>query len=229
LDLDIIDSKNFIDTLKKRVIDLDNSILTKKILGELTLTNCPQCLNPLENHVPEGHCFLCKQPLSDDEERTHAKRLRQEIELQIKESENLLIGKERKLIDLRGGIPELKEKINLLQKELDIAISESQSTRDDKIDELFALKGGQEKQLELLTQQLKGIDLLEQLKKELSDISALISKLTLTIEQLELSQKTKRDKAMAAIEKYAIYILQNDLDRQKEFQKAKKVEIDFYG
>lgn len=229
LDLDIIDSKNFIDTLKKRVIDLDNSILTKKILGELTLTNCPQCLNPLENHVPEGHCFLCKQPLSVDEERTHAKRLKQEIELQIKESENLLIGKERKLIDLRGGIPELKEKINLLQKELDIAISESQSTRDDKIDELFVLKGGQEKQLELLTQQLKGIDLLEQLKKELSDLSALISKLTLTIEQLELSQKTKRDKAMAAIEKYAIYILQNDLDRQKEFQKAKKVEIDFYG
>lgn len=229
LDLDIIDSKNFIDTLKKRVIDLDNSILTKKILGELTLTNCPQCLNPLEYHVPEGHCFLCKQPLSDDEERTHAKRLRQEIELQIKESENLLIGKERKLIDLRGGIPELKEKINLLQKELDIAISESQSTRDDKIDELFVLKGGQEKQLELLTQQLKGIDLLEQLKKELSDLSALISKLTLTIEQLELSQKTKRDKAMAAIEKYAIYILQKDLDRQKEFQKAKKVEIDFYG
>lgn len=229
LDLDIIDSKNFIDTLTKRVIDLDNSILTKKILGELTLTNCPQCLNPLENHVPEGHCFLCKQPLSDDEERTHAKRLKQEIELQIKESENLLIGKERKLIDLRGGIPELKEKINLLQKELDIAISESQSTRDDKIDELFVLKGGQEKQLELLTQQLKGIDLLEQLKKELSDLSALISKLTLTIEQLELSQKTKRDKAMAAIEKYAIYILQNDLDRQKEFQKAKNVEIDFYG
>lgn len=229
LDLDIIDSKNFIDTLKKRVIDLDNSILTKKILGELTLTNCPQCLNPLENHVPEGHCFLCKQPLSDDEERTHAKRLKQEIELQIKESENLLIGKERKLIDLRGGIPKLKEKINLLQKELDIAISDSQSTRDDKIDELFVLKGGQEKQLELLTQQLKGIDLLEQLKKELSDLSALISKLTLTIEQLELSQKAKRDKAMATIEKNAIYILQNDLDRQKEFQKAKKVEIDFYG
>lgn len=229
LDLDIIDSKNFIDTLKKRVIDLDNSILTKKILGELTLTNCPQCLNPLENYVPEGHCFLCKQPLSDDEERTHAKRLKQEIELQIKESENLLIGKERKLIDLRGGIPKLKEKINLLQKELDIAISESQSTRDDKIDDLFVLRGGQEKQLELLTQQLKGIDLLEQLKKELSDLSALISKLILTIEQLGLSQKTKRDKAMAAIEKYAIYILQNDLDRQKEFQKAKKVEIDFYG
>jgi DNA repair exonuclease SbcCD ATPase subunit len=229
LDLDIIDSKNFIDTLKKRAIDLDNSILTKKILGELTLTNCPQCLNPLENHVPEGHCFLCKQPLSDDEERTHAKRLKQEIELQIKESENLLIGKERKLIDLRGGIPELKEKINLLQKELDIAISESQSTRDDKIDELFVLKGRQEKQLELLTLQLKGIDLLEQLKKELSDLSALISKLTLTIEQLELSQKTKRDKAMSAIEKNAIYILQNDLDRQKEFQKAKKIEIDFYG
>ncbi|MBX7153618.1 MAG: AAA family ATPase [Bacteriodetes bacterium] len=228
-DLDIVDSKYFIDTLKKRVIDLNNSILTKKILGELTLTNCPQCLNPLGNHVPDGHCFLCKQPLSDDEERTHAKRLKQEIELQIKESEILLVRKERKLNGLISDIPALKEKINLLQKELDIAISESQSTRDDKIDELFVLKGRQEKQLEFLTQQLKGIDLLEQLKKELSDLSALISELTSTIEQLELSQKTNRDRVMAVIEKFAIYILQNDLDRQKEFQKAKKIEIDFYG
>jgi DNA repair exonuclease SbcCD ATPase subunit len=229
LDLDIIDSRSFIDTLKKRIIDLDNSILTKKILGELTLTNCPQCLNPLINHIPEGHCFLCKQPLSDDEERTHAKRLKQEIELQIKESEGLLINKERKLVELRGVLPEWKEKVNTQQKELDIAISESQSTRDDKIDDLFVLKGGFEKQLELLTQQLKGIDLLEQLKKELADLAALISTLTLTIEQRNLAQKTNRDKAMLAIEKSVVYILKNDLDRQGEFKKATKVDIDFYG
>lgn len=229
LDLDIIDSRNFVDTLKKRIIDLENSILTKKILGELTLTNCPQCLNPLENHIPEGHCFLCKQPLSDDEERTHAKRLKQEIELQIKESEGLLLIKERKLVELRGVLPEWKEKVNTQQKELDIAISESQSTRDDKIDDLFVLKGGLEKQLELLTQQLKGIDLLEQLKKELADLSALISTLRLTIEQRNLAQKTNRDKAMLAIEKSVVFILRNDLDRQGEFKRATKVDIDFYG
>jgi len=229
LDLDIIDSRSFIDTLKKRIVDLDNSILTKKVLGELTLTNCPQCLNPLENHVPDGHCFLCKQPLSDDEERTHAKRLKQEIELQIKESEGLLLNKERKLVELRGVLPELKEKVNTQQKELDITISESQSTRDDKIDDLYVLKGGVEKQLELLTQQLKGIDLLEQLKKELADLTSLISTLNLTIEQRNLAQKTNRDKAMAAIEKNVVFILKNDLDRQGEFKRATKVDIDFYG
>lgn len=229
LDLDIIDSRSFIETLKKRNIDLDNSILTKRILGDLTLTNCPQCLNPLENHIPEGHCFLCKQPLSDDEERTHAKRLKQEIELQIKESEGLLLNKDRKLVELRGVLPEWKEKVNTKQKELDIAISESQSTRDDKIDDLYVLKGGIEKQLELLTQQLKGIDLLEQLKKELADLSTLISNLTLSIEQRNHAQKANKDKAMMAIEKSVVYILKNDLDRQGEFQRASEVDIDFYG
>ncbi|HZK96681.1 MAG TPA: hypothetical protein VFC67_20955 [Prolixibacteraceae bacterium] len=229
LDLDIIDSNSFIETLKKRNIDLDNSILTKQILGDLTLTNCPQCLNPLENHIPEGHCFLCKQPLSEDEERTHAKRLKQEIELQIKESEGLLINKERKLVDLRGVLPEWKEKVNTYQKELDIAISESQSTRDDKIDDLYVLKGGVEKQLELLTQQLKGIDLLEQLKKELADLTAIISTLTLSIEQRNQAQKANRDKAMSAIEEFVVFILKKDLDRQGEFKRATNVDIDFYG
>lgn len=229
LDLDIIDSKNFIDTLRKRVIDLENSILTKKVLGELTLTNCPQCLNPLENHTPEGNCFLCKQPLSDDEERTHAKRLKQEIELQIKESEGLLLNKERKLVELRGVLPEWKEKVNTLQKDLDSAIAESQSTRDDKIDDLLVHKGGVEKQLQILTQQLKGIDLLEQLKKELADLSALIETLKLSIQQRDYAQKANRDKAMANIEKNVVYILKNDLDRQGEFQRANKVNIDFYA
>lgn len=229
LDLDVIDSKSFILTLKKRIIDLDNSILTKRILGDLTLTNCPQCLNPLENHVPEGHCFLCKQALSDDEERTHAKRLKQEIELQIKESEGLLLNKERKLVELRGVLPEWKEKINTLQKDLDSTIAESQSTRDDKIDDLFVLKGGLEKQLEILTKQIKGIDLLEQLKKELAELSAQIEKLKLSIQQRDYAQKINRDRAMYEIEKNVIYILKNDLDRQKEFKNPSKVDIDFYG
>lgn len=229
LDLDVIDSKSFVFTLKKRIIDLDNSILTKRILGDLTLTNCPQCLNPLENHIPEGHCFLCKQALSDDEERTHAKRLKQEIELQIKESEGLLINKERKLVELRGVLPEWKEKINTLQKDLDSAIAESQSTRDDKIDDLFVLKGGLDKQLEILTKQIKGIDLLDQLKKELADLSAQTEKLRLSIQQKEYALKINRDRAMSEIEENVINILKNDLDRQKEFKNPSKVDIDFYS
>ncbi|HTJ48461.1 MAG TPA: AAA family ATPase [Cyclobacteriaceae bacterium] len=229
LDLDSIDSKNFIETLEKRIVDLENSILTRKILGEISLDHCPNCLNPLENHIPNGHCFLCKQPLTDSEERTHAKRLMQELQLQVKESRGLLILKEKQLVELRGDLPKWKEKTVALQKELDTAISESQSTRDDKLDELFSKKGGIEKQIEHLALQLKGIELLDQLKKELADLSSLIEKLELTIRQQETKQQQNKDYAILDIEKKTVFILRNDLDRQGEFKTASSVTIDFYG
>lgn len=229
LDLDIVDSKNFIETLEKRIVEIDNSIITRKALGDISLALCPQCLNPLENHVADGHCMLCKQPLSTDEEITHAKRLKQELELQVKESKGLLIKKERNLVELRGSLPEWKEKAITLQKELDLAIAESQSSRDNKLDDLLIQKGGVEKQIELLSQQLKGIDYLEQLKKELAELKAQIETLELTIQQKETQQQDNKEKALADINRKAVYILKNDLDRQTEFKVASKVNIDFYG
>ncbi|MHB8261862.1 MAG: AAA family ATPase [Bacteroidia bacterium] len=80
-EVEIFDSKQFISTLEKRLNDLNYSLLTRKILGELPLTHCPQCLSPLDNHVEEGHCLLCKQPLAEEAERANAKRLLQEMEL----------------------------------------------------------------------------------------------------------------------------------------------------
>jgi len=229
LDLDIIDSKSFIETLVKRIFDLDNSILTRKVLGDISLDLCPQCLNPLQNHVAEGHCLLCKQPLTTEEEITHAKRLKQELELQVKESKGLLTKKERDLSELRGSLPQWKEKTVQLQKELDLAISESQSSRDNKLDDLLIQKGGFEKQIEILTLQLKGIDLLDQLKKELAELKTVIEMLALTISQRVQQQQANKDKALADINRKAVYILHNDLERQKEFKVARQVEIDFFG
>ena len=75
LELDHIDSKNFIETLEKRIIELDNSIITRGALGELTLTHCPQCLNPLEEHEKEGYCILCKTKLPEETEKHMQKDL----------------------------------------------------------------------------------------------------------------------------------------------------------
>jgi len=228
LDLDIIDSKYFIETISKRVIEIGNSILTRKTLGQLSLDHCPECLNPLENHVPDEHCFLCKQNLTDSEEKSHAKRLKQELEIQVKESSELLLRKERQISDLRGNLSIWKEKIIILQRELDLAISESQSSRDDKIDSLLIQKGGLEKEIELLATQLSGINLLEQLRSELTSLESKISGLKITIGTKETALESKRNKALQDIKVKAVYLLKNDLPRQAEFKVAKDLIVDFY-
>ncbi|HTA26815.1 MAG TPA: hypothetical protein VK809_03450, partial [Bacteroidia bacterium] len=228
-ELEISDSKQFVSTLEKRVDELNHSLLTRKILGdELPLTHCPQCLSALENNVEEGHCSLCKQPLVEEAEKANAKRLKQEMELQIKESKSLLEEKERKLADLFGELPVYVEKARALQKQLDASIEVGQTTRDERIDDLLISKGGSEKKIEFLTQQIKAVEMLELLKKELAELAAFTERLRLEIIQKEEQQKQKFQTALQKIREYTLFILKNDLDRQDEFRVGNVVEVNFH-
>jgi len=226
-DIEIADSRQFVDTLEKRISELNNSLITRQILGELPLTHCPQCLGALDNHTSEGHCFLCKQPLAEEAERANAKRLLQEMELQVKESKSLLDEKERKYTSFIGELPSQIELARSLQKQLDISIENPQTTRDERIDNLLVTKGGAEKKIEYLTQQIKAVELIELLKKELAELNAYITTLRLEIEQKEKLQNRNYQVAIQKIRELTLYILKNDLDRQEEFRSGKKVDIDF--
>lgn len=226
-DIEIADSKQFVDTLEKRISELNNSLITRQILGELPLTHCPQCLSALDNNLAEGHCFLCKQPLAEEAERANAKRLLQEMELQVKESKSLLEEKERKFTSLIGELPTQVELARSLQKQLDTSIENPQTTRDERIDNLLVTKGGVEKKIEYLTQQIKAVELIELLKKELVELNRFIIITRLEIEQKEELQKRNYQIAIQKIRELTLYILKNDLDRQEEFRSGKKVEVDF--
>jgi hypothetical protein len=224
---EIADSKQFISTLEKRITELNNSLLTRQILGELPLTHCPQCLSLLDNNLQEGHCSLCKQQLTEGEEKANAKRLLQEMELQVKESRSLLEEKERKLLEYNSELPRLIESARTLQKQLDLAVENTQTTRDDRIDNLLILKGGIEKKIEYLAQQIKAVEMLELLKRELAELAATIESLRLDINQKEELQKRNSITALSKIREITLYILKNDLDRQDEFRSGKKVEVNF--
>ena len=228
-ELEIADSKQFIFTLEKRVEELNNSLITRRILGELPLTNCPQCLNQLDNNISDGHCFLCKQPQTEEAEKANAKRLKQEMELQIKESKSLLEDKNRILANLNGEYPIYVEKARVLQKQLNSSIEVNQSTRDERIDNLLISKGGIEKNIEFITQQIKAVEMLELLKKELAELALLIEQLRIEIQQKEIEQKYKYQNALLKIREYTLFILKNDLERQNEFKRGNKVEINFKG
>jgi hypothetical protein len=226
--LEISDSEQFISTLEKRVKELQNSLLARKVLGELPLTHCPQCLSPLVSHVDDNHCQLCKQPLEEEAERANAKRLRQEMELQIKESKGLLQEKEKEVSQMMGELPSLVESGRVLQKQLDISIEVSQSTRDQRIDSLLVDKGGIERNIEYLTRQLKAVELLDLLKRKLLELASTIEKLRLEISQKENQQKRNFQTALEKIREYTLYLLKNDLDRQEEFKSGFSVDINFY-
>lgn len=226
-EVEIADSRQFISTLEKRISELNNSLITRQILGELPLTHCPQCLGALDSHPISGHCLLCKQPLEEEAEKANAKRLLQEMELQVKESKSLVEEKERKLSGFKGELLPQTELTRSLQKQLDNSIENPQTTRDERIDNLLITKGGIEKNIEYLTQQIKAVELIELLKMQLAELNSMITTLRLEISQKEEIQKNNYQVAIQKIRELTLFILKHDLDRQEEFRSGKKVEIDF--
>ena len=227
-EVEIADSTLFVATLEKRINELNNSLLTKQVLGELPLTHCPQCLSELKLDVEQGHCKLCKEPLVEEAERANAKRLLQEMELQVKESKSLLELKKQKLLDLMTDFPKIIGTARAFQRELDLAVVNNQSTRDDIIDSLLIEKGGLEQKNEYLSKQIKSVEILEALKKEIAELGSLITSHTSEIKQKEYQQHTRQGAAMAKIKEITLYILKHDLERQEEFKRGKIVDINFY-
>ncbi|WP_336687830.1 hypothetical protein [Chryseobacterium bernardetii] len=227
-DLEIADSKQFISTLEKRILDLNNSISTRKLIGDLSLTHCPQCLGELSSHSDESICFLCKQPLEEEAEKANAKRLLQEMQLQVIESKRLLEIKEKIYNDLNSTLPELREKLRFLQKELDKSIDTPQTTRDERIDRLLIKKGFIESQIEHLARHLKMIEVLESLTDNINELNKGIKLLKLNISEKEKSQEYRYSKVINRIKEITISILRKDLPRQDEFKTGKIIEIDFF-
>ncbi|HEX8289664.1 MAG TPA: AAA family ATPase [Pyrinomonadaceae bacterium] len=228
IELDIADSKQFIEALQRRVIALDDSILTKTVLGELPLEYCPQCLVPLQNTVDVTHCVLCKQPMEEEIERTYAKRLKQEIELQVKESQKLLDEKSNALLDLSSNRPALIEQYRTMQREIDVEAVEVKTTRDEILDRLLVEQGRLESKIKFLSEQIKAVQQLENLSIALKELKSVIEELDLGIQQKMKEQERKFKNGLAKIEALTLDILKKDLPRQSEFTTAKNVEIDFY-
>lgn len=227
VEFDIADSVQFIEVLEKRIIALNDSIATRGALGELPLEYCPHCLLPLDSEAQEGHCNLCKQHLPEDLEKNNASRLKQEIELQIKESKKLLDIKNKNLLDLTIRLEPLIEKLRSIQREIDIEEKETRTTRDTTLDNLLVRKGGLEGQINYLTKQLTYVEQLNVLKKEIQELSSKISELNLNIKLKQEQQNKNLRNAHEKIEELTIKILRKDLGNQNEFDTGNSVEINF--
>lgn len=227
-ELDIVDSKQFIEVLEKRLIALKQSISTRKVLGELPFEHCPHCLSPLDAPADDDHCVLCKQVIPKDIEKTIGKRLQQEIQQQIRESKKLLDEKREELKKRLNQLAPLVDKLNSQQREIDLEEKEYRSIRDEKLDELLINRGRLETEITFLEKQIRAAEQLELLQKELELLKSKIEALNLSIRRKEEKHRSNLQIARQKIESIAKMLLQRDLDRQPEFKTASSVEVDFY-
>jgi hypothetical protein len=226
-EFELLDSQDFIRSLEKRALALSDSLLTRETFIDLKMHHCPNCLSPLEPVTDENHCELCKQQLPEDKGSSQIKRMQQEIDNQIRESKKLYLEKEHKLLEFKSSYPTLEQKVRALQRELDEALSSVKTVRNQEFDELLIKKGELRSKNDYLIKQLRALEQIEVLRKELAGLKVKIESLKTNIYSKESEQRNRLQNAFQIIQSLTLRLLHSDLGRQAEFSTGKKVELDF--
>jgi hypothetical protein len=224
---EIEDTEYFIEALKNKLKALTKSILTRDLLGNFPIENCPECLSPITPIDNENVCKLCKTEIDDSFGITQAKKIEQEIGFQIRESQNLTLIKKRKLLELEVQLDTNRSQLYHIQKKVNSSIREVKSIREEKIDELYTDKGFVEGEIIQLRTLYENAEIYQALIKTQSELDQELELLRFSIKEISAAQDKLKAKIKAVIESEGVYLLNNDLKRQDDFFEAKEFHIDF--
>ncbi|MCC3217170.1 AAA family ATPase [Chryseobacterium sp. X308] len=226
---EIIDSEYFIEVLDDKYRSLNNSIQTRDFLGGLPLEYCPECLSKLSEHLDETSCKLCKQTTDDKLGINQAKRMQLEIKFQIDESSKLL--KIKRDVLTRKEIEYANENVKLsdLQIKVNNSIIDVRPFELEKLDSLNFEKGLAEGEILQFRTMLEQAQIYGKLLEERSLLEAKIRKLGYTIDGIRKSQNKLKKEVIEKIQEEGVYLLNNDLERQRDFKNADSEDfiIDF--
>jgi len=224
---EIDDSVYFINSLRTKIKAVRNSIITREFLGEFPLKYCPECLSELDSVSDANACKLCKQNIDESYGVTQAKKIEQELTFQLKESKDLLIKKERLISELKANYE--SEKVNLfqIQSKVNQALNDVKSIRDERIDKLYSDIGFIEGEIVQFRTLLENAELYQELVKKQDELDAEQTRLSRSIKIMILTQDKLKLATNQSIENKGLYLLNNDLRRQKDFVEAKEFNVDY--
>ena len=215
---DVFDSIEFIQALHNRALNIDQSLLTRNLLGKIPIKFCPNCFNEVNPvDTDHEHCYVCKKEISDDAEMINLRRMRQEMILQIEESTKIIKKKEEKIRELEVDLIQQLADARNLQAEIDLLSASSKPTRNEEMENLILKKGKLVATIEFLEKYSNMYDYFEELLKKNLELKNKAEKLSQQIESKTELQSKKRNVVLSKIKGFASEILKNDLPQEREF------------
>lgn len=227
LNYEIEDSELFIETLVNKIKALKNSIATRDFLGSFPLEYCPECLTSLNKSTIESSCKLCKESIDESFGVIQARKMEQEISFQINESNQLLEINKNKLLKLSSVYNSELIKLHQIQTQVNSALNDVKSIRDENIDKLYTDKGFIEGEIIQLRTLLENAELYQKLLDKRDELEREVKFLRGYIYNTEQEQIKLKEVVNLEIEKRALFLLNNDLERQEDFKEAKEFNIDY--
>lgn len=220
LEHEVADTQFFLDALRCKREALEQSASARRVLGRLRLDYCPECLSPLPDDVPEGTCRLCKSPMEEEAGLTQARRLAEEISLQIAESEADIKDEKEKLSQVKAELRTLRRKHKTAQQALDRLLGMARSTQAGALEDLCYKMGCAQGELTQYYSLLEQAEYYERLAGRMADMQDDYTHTREVIEAHMKGQEKRRDEVRHCMQRHAVELLHRDRASQQEFVHA---------
>jgi len=226
LNYNILDSEDFVSELLDKQCALRDSIKVGGLIDGFKFSSCPSCHKPLKEKNKEC-CGLCGEPKESKDNSNSLLRMKNEIEIQLRESERLLKKKKQKLTELTAKRKELRTSFRKLVSKVTATMSSIDASKEKQLFELYRQTGELEEKLQTLD---KIAELHQSLLELRSDRDSTQSEVNGLKDKIELigKQRIKREPEISAlISEKLCELLRKDNGAEKEFKNASYAEFDF--
>lgn len=226
LNFEIIDSEHFVENLRNRLRNIEESDITLSILSDINFTYCPSCFNKICAHsANESICNLCESPHVDDYEPP-TYRIKKDIEFQIKETNELIPKFNQEYESLVDEYTSLNTVIDNCRKELLTIEKPISGVTTKKTIQLIELGKLKQETVELE----KKYNILKKLYKtqnKRDEVQAKLNKLKEEVFSEETAFQSRLTSRNNLISKIALRLIKKDLDREDGFKRPTEITFNF--
>jgi hypothetical protein len=227
-EVELADTNVFIAELESRLVSLEESEQARKYFGGVVFQHCPCCLAEVKTiESPEGSCSLCRSPLSAQAGETQLLRMKNELCLQMKESQLIANRRNVEIQTRRRALPSLRDKLKGLEKRYSAAAEFWSSSVEMALEVAARNAGTVDQEIKGLYENQQLASTIQELQKERDILVERIGDLDLKIPMLEDVQEKLTQEFSSQISSTLSRLLKKDLGGQVEFKRAENVHFSF--
>ncbi|MCH7337105.1 hypothetical protein [Acinetobacter sp. NIPH 2699] len=229
--LEIIDLNNFVNELKIRLNELNNSITSNELITNIIFDFCPCCHSRIslpQINSNKNICNLCKSETSENANKKNLLQMKTELNFQIQESKKLISDEEEKLKITNEQLNQQIYLFNDKKQEFDILTARWHSARELVLIESYRELGEIDTELKNIESRLSIADEIKQLERKRDNLQSEISKIDLAITHMKSAAEHRLKKILNNLNDILKNLLSQDIGVQEEFLDPKNtVEVSF--
>ncbi|MFM2067428.1 MAG: hypothetical protein RLZZ584_2337, partial [Pseudomonadota bacterium] len=189
----------------------------------------PCCLSEIkaDKEQSENLCQLCKIPLNAVAADGQVLRMRNELRIQLRESEAIVAEHSAELSKCKIALPNIKRELTSLEQRYAQSGQTWTSEIEGAIEAMARRVGSLEQEIKGLYDNQKLAETIRQLQERRDGVNARIGELESIIESSIYTQENRKQQVQLEVASTLGRLLREDLNRQKEFVMAENIQFSF--